>query len=169
MSNSTDNEKKISDRELISGRIYSRDPINEEVKEKAEYFQEILNNYNSNKNADITIFNPFKSINLDKTNNTIIRPLIAVKKNESLNQIDWVIDYAKNANDVLAFCIKPVVFKDAGISEYWILDLENRAIIIYNLEKNGFIQQVISDPRRLKVGIFNSLLLNYSDIFVKEW
>ena len=166
---SDDKEKKISDRELISGRIYSRGPVSEEIQDKAEYFFEVFNNYKEKKNNNLTIYSPFDFITLEKTTNTIIRPILAVKDEESSNQIDWVIDYAKDSNDVLAFCIKPVVFKDAGISEYWILDLENEAIIIYNLKKDGFIQQVIVNPRRIKVDVFNSLLLNYSDIYRKDW
>ena len=165
---SDNNEKKISDRELISGRIYTRGSVNENIQDKAEYFFEVFNNYKENRNKDLSIYPIFDFITLKKTPNTIIRPMLAIKDNESSNQIDWVVDFAVDANDVLAFCIKPVVFKDAGISEYWILDLENEAIIIYNLKKDGFIQQVVTNPRRIKVDVFNSILLNYSDIYRKD-
>lgn len=169
MSNIDDKDREITDKELISGRIYTRLPISEGLEETSQYLQEYVQAYLDRNNNPAEIYKPFESITLENTTNTIIRPLFALRKSDSENQVDWIIDYARNADDILAFCIKPVVFKDAGINEYWILDLENRQVIIFQLQRTGFIQTVIVNPRRIKSGIYNSLLLNYSDIFKQDW
>lgn len=167
--NNSNIEDNYTDRELISGRIYNRSPITDKLNDISEYLQETVLKYTEKNNTTDKIFKPFEAITLEKTPNTIIRPLFAIQQNTSENQIDWVIDYADNSRDVLAFCIKPVIFKEAGVKEYWILDLENEQVIIYELQKKGFIQQVIINPRRIKVGLYNSLLLNYSNIFEQGW
>ncbi len=164
-----EDKNKISEKELISGRIYTRKVNSEELNELGEFLNETFLDYSEKNKAKHKIYKPYETITLVNTANTIVRPILAVKRENSSEQLDLVIDYAKNNSDVLAFCIKPVIYKEAGISEYWVLDLENKQIIIYNLNKDGFVPTVIMNPRRIKVGIFNSLLLNYSDLFREIW
>lgn len=159
------NQEKISEKELIGGRIYNRAPIKPEIQQIAEIFQVVAQKYKlTNKPLDI-IYKPFESISLKNNSNTIIRPMLAIKTNKSDNEVDWVVDYIENDDDELALCIKPLIFRDFGVSEYWIIDQKKKQLIIYDFKRNGFKQEVIGNPRRIKVGIYDSLILNYSDFF----
>lgn len=157
--------EKVTEKELIGGRIYNRAPLNEKAKKIAQIFQVIAQKYKlTNKPLDY-IYEPFEAINIKNNTNTIIRPMLGVKTNRSPNEVDWIVDYTDKKDDALAYCIKPMIFKNSGISEYWIIDIQDETIVIYDFKKNGYQQEIIRSPRRIKVGIYNSLILNYSDIF----
>lgn len=160
------NEKSDQiEKELIGGRVYNRTPITEELEYIAQIFQQIAKRYKLTTKPLDTIYQPFEAIKLETIQNTIVRPLLAVKKNKSENSIDWLVDYTNSDENPLAFCIKPMIYREAGISEYWIIDVTNKQIIIYDFKNSGFVQHCYLNPQRIKVGIYKSLDVNYSDIF----
>lgn len=162
------NEKPIIDKELVMGKIYTRNPINKRIQTIANNFQQIAQKYKlTNKPLDV-IFPPFESLKLTEIANTMVRPMLAVHTNNSPKQIDWVVDYVDSLDDVLSFCIKPNMYRNAGVSELWLIEPDEQIIVIYDFEKNHYLPKVVRTPQRLKVGIYKSLELSYSDVFRGE-
>ncbi len=159
------NHEKIINKELIGGRFFERMPIDERIEKLTQNIFEILEHIKLTAKPLDEISEPFVSTTLSKAPNTILRPMVSVKVNKSDRQVDWVIDYTDSEDNELAYCIKPMYLKEGGVREYWVLDINNEELVIYNFEKSGFIQQVVPVPRRIKIGIYNAVETNYSDIF----
>ncbi len=95
---------------------------------------------------------------------TVLFPPFSVSKKGS-GSPDWVADFVYDNKDPNAFYVKPWVYMDSGVTEYWLFDVRKKKLYLYNFEKKGLIPEVIDGPRRIKAGIYSGLYISYSDLF----
>ena len=153
--------------ELINGVIYPKIEETEKLVNAVRFLHESYVHYRlAYKPLDV-IATPQTEFYLPGMVNTVLKPEIAVTlNNEELP--GWIVEFSDPDTEAIACQLKPVLYREAGVAEYWVVDLEREQVMIYNFEKNGYVPVIIDSPQRIPVGIYKGLFINYSGIFKKK-
>lgn len=49
---------------------------------------------------------------------------------------DWIIEIVSPSSRQMDYCFKPTVYLEAGVREYWIVDIDRQQITVHSLEKS---------------------------------
>ena len=111
----------------------------------------------------------FGAQQLFRDKSTIIQPDISVicDKNKLTDRgccgaPDWIIDIVSPSNANHDHIRKLNLYRDAGVREYWIVDPEEQAVIIYNFEQKTFEAAEFTDT--LRAGIYDDLYIDFSKL-----
>lgn len=126
--------------ELIDEHLYPINPPNQKYQEVLNYLSAEIKLYIESKNLDCEIYiAPFPVI-LKADGKTYVEPDISVicDKSKLTNKgyngaPDWIIEIASPDSRILDYYIKFGEYCTAGVKEYWIVDLEGRVILVYNI------------------------------------
>lgn len=156
-------EQAPQDQEIIFGTPYKLPVLDKTAEKAASILWKAASKYKlTNKPLDI-ILEPYSPVAMSALPKTVLRPVLAVQKKES-EKTDWVIDFT-DKSDALTYCFKPLLMAQSGVSEYWVINAQTKSILIYDFNRHGFIPTIVDSPRRIKVGIYDSFYIGYSDIF----
>lgn len=155
--------------ELIDGQIYyMAPPTRRHQRIAGELFAAIHRYINSNNGlceVDIAPFAVF--LNEDDTN--YVEPDISVicDPNKLTDRgcsgaPDWIIEIVSPGSRRMDYYTKLFKYRTAGVREYWIVDPEKNRILVYNFEAENTGDYTFADS--VKVGIYDDLLINFSDI-----
>ena len=152
------------DCELINGTEYKVYQPSKSALRAINVLQEFANKHKLTRKPLDTINKPYEPIVMDHVlNHTVLKPILAVKKKESV-LYDWIVDFT-DSDDAVSYCAKPQLYKAYGAQEYWLVNTDAQVIFIYRFGDDGFIPTVVNTPRRIKINIYESLYISYSDIF----
>ena len=155
------------DFELINGVVYPKIQETEKMVEAVRFLYESYDHYHLNYKPLDSIVKPQTEFYLPNMENTVLKPEIAVVLNgEELP--GWIVEFQDPETEIIACQLKPALYYEAGVKEYWVVDMEREQVMIYNFEKNGFIPMVVDSPRRIPVGIYRGFFVNYSGLFKKK-
>lgn len=112
---------------------------------------------------------PF-AVYIKKDNRNYVEPDISVicddtKKSEKGCQgaPDWIIEIVSPTSKKMDYERKVALYREAGAREYWIVDAETETVTIYDFEHDSAPARY-TFSERIKVGIFEDLWLNLSEI-----
>ncbi|MGN0484801.1 MAG: Uma2 family endonuclease [Lachnospiraceae bacterium] len=74
---------------------------------------------------------------------------------------DWIIEIVSPSNAKHDHIRKLNLYRDAGVREYWIVDPDEQAVLIYNFEHKTFESSTFSDT--LRAGIYDDLFIDFSE------
>ena len=153
--------------ELINGVVYPKIAETEQLVEAVRFLYDAYMHYHLAYKPLDMIVAPQTEFYLPNLKNTILKPEIAVTlNNEELP--GWVVEFTDPETEMIACLLKPALYFEAGVKEYWVVDTDRKQILIYNFDKNGFIPVIVDSPQRIPVGIYKGFFVNYSGLFKKK-
>ena len=76
---------------------------------------------------------------------------------------DWVIEVVSPSSRKMDYERKTVLYQDAGVREYWIVDPEKQTVTVYAFERDAeAVSYSFSD--RVKAGIYEDLWIDFSQM-----
>lgn len=80
---------------------------------------------------------------------------------------DWVIEIVSPSSKKMDYVRKPILYREAGVREYWIVDPKRETVTVYEQEQwAGPVCHPFT--KEIKVGIYEDLSLQFSEI-CKNW
>lgn len=155
--------------ELIDGQIYMMAPPSRKHQTIArELFSSISSYIKSKGGSCEPFFAPF-AVFLNNDNTNYVEPDIAVICDKSKltdkgcsGAPDWIIEIVSPSSKRMDYFTKLFKYRTAGVREYWIVDPEKNRILVYNFESEDTGDYTFTDS--VKAGIYNDLLINFSEI-----
>lgn len=75
---------------------------------------------------------------------------------------DWVIEIVSPASKAMDYIRKCSLYEKAGVREYWIVDLKEKRIVVYDFEEGTSSEYTFSD--QVKAGIYEDLIIDFCEI-----
>lgn len=150
--------------ELIQGIVYEKAGLDDMGIAAVQYLHGAYSKFRLAHRPLDKVADPQAELIIPTMDNTILRPEIAVTVNgQTFPQ--WVVEFADTNNEELTYLVKPALYREAGLTEYWIVDPEKQVIIIYLFEKRGLVPSIIDGPQRVRVSVYKNFFLSFSDLF----
>lgn len=150
--------------ELVNGIEYLKAEPGDEQKQMLKVIYEAAKQYKLSHHPLDTVGVPGEPLTFGNMDNTILRPALAVTLS-GRDFPDWVIEVATPAEMDFVYFLKPMLYRDAGVKEYWILDYDQKSVIVYSFLKDGCVPRIYDSRQRIKVSVYSDLFISYSDIF----
>lgn len=80
---------------------------------------------------------------------------------------DWIIEVVSPSSRKMDYYTKLVIYKDAGVRLYWLVDGEKRAIVVYDLEHEA-VPVIFSFDDMIPVGIYKDFIMDFSTMDIGE-
>lgn len=153
--------------ELINGIPYEKVKIDDRAEDMVRHIYGKFLQYRLAYHPVDVIINPQAPLIIPELENSITRPEIAVIcKGDTFPT--WIVEFVDDESFEISMMLKPLLYRDAGTKEYWVIDHHKDIIYVFDL-KNGFKLPVVYDnPRRIKVGVYKDFFISYSDLFKKK-
>ncbi len=75
---------------------------------------------------------------------------------------DWTIEIVSPSSKTMDYIRKCVLYEQAGVREYWIVDPEERSVLVYNFEHGTSSQYTFFEP--VKAGIYEDLIFHFDEV-----
>lgn len=112
---------------------------------------------------------PF-AVQLENEKDTVVEPDISVicdmdklTDKGCKGAPDWIIEIVSPSNFKYDYIIKLALYAEAGVREYWIVDLEQKRILVYRLELDAVVNMYTFNDS-IPVGIFENLSIDFEGI-----
>ena len=156
--------------ELIDGEIYYMSPTPTSNHQRlVHFFDRLIGNYIYEKNGPCEVFPAPFSVFLDDDIYTYLEPDISVICNPDKiddkgchGAPDWIIEIVSPSNRQHDYMIKQYKYRDAGVREYWIVDIEKNRITVYNFEHETMGEYSFNDT--VKAGIYEDLEIDFTQV-----
>ena len=159
--------------ELINGVLYDMAPPMRVHQRLVSLLVTSINNYIDKNNGDCEVNPAPFGVQLNENEDTIVEPDISVicdkdklTEHGCVGAPDWVIEIVSPSNPSHDYLKKLVLYMDAGVREYWIVDPGNQRITIYGGEQ-PFIPEPYSFDDEIKVGIYDDFAIDFKEISKK--
>jgi Uma2 family endonuclease len=157
--------------ELIDGVIYDMGApfvIHQDLVGEISF---ALKTYVKGKNGKCRVYESPIDVQLDRDNKTMVQPDILVicdrknvTKKNLLGAPDMVVEVLSPYTRKKDMTIKLKKYVESGVREYWIVDPEKEAVIVYDIEHNMGVS-VYSFEHDIPVGIFDKeCVINFKEI-----
>lgn len=126
--------------ELINGQIFLMAPpsrIHQDI--AGRMYGTILQHINTNKGKCLPYIAPF-AVFLDEDTNYVEPDVVVICDTNKLDQYgchgapDWVIEVVSPSSRNMDYYTKLVLYRDAGVKEYWIVDPMRETVLVYLME-----------------------------------
>ena len=149
--------------ELIDGVIYLMTaPLSEHQLAAGEIYHQLKSCAEEHEMSCIPAIAPF-DVQLDKDEKTMLQPDVMIACDEELlrrrgiyGAPEFVLEVLSPSTRAKDQVIKLKKYQEAGCEEYWIVDIENRRVLVY-LFKNENWPDIYSFDDRVPVGISEGL------------
>ena len=156
--------------ELIDGQLYalaSPSRIHQKLLiELTYYFQ----HYIKSNTGDCEIYAAPFAVNLNANNKTFVEPDISIICNpDKLSDRgcegapDLVIEIVSPSSRRMDYIKKTVLYADAGVREYWIIDPATEQTTLYRFEETD-APDIIPFTQDIHVGIYENLQVNITEL-----
>ncbi|MCI9077439.1 MAG: Uma2 family endonuclease [Lachnospiraceae bacterium] len=155
--------------ELIDGEMYYIPPSSIRQQEIITWLAEKINNYiKENKKLCKVFKSPFPVyISNDKKN--YVEPGLSIICNDSIlkdgkcsGAPDWITEVVAPNGRWTAYCLKLAKYYESGVREYWITDLAEHSVMVYNFEQRNYNRYTFND--KIKSSILEGLEINLSQM-----
>lgn len=150
--------------ELINGVEYVKNTVTPAGKGVLKYLSGLLKQYRLSHRPLDTISDINAPLVIPGMDKTQLRPSLTMTVNGS-SFPDWVIEVIHPDEAEMTYLMKTGIYAEAGVKEYWIVDPEAEALLVYVFDKNGFIPKIYDSPQRIRVTVYRDLFISYSEIF----
>lgn len=154
--------------ELIDGKFYDMASPNRTHQEIVGYFIKKIGNYIDAEKGSCKIYpGPF-AVKLFNDRNTIVEPDISVICDRDkltdrgcTGAPDWIVEIISPGNPGHDYVKKLNLYLDAGVREYWIVDPQQRTVLVYFFEENVKVRQYTFEDT-IPVNIYKDLSIDFS-------
>ncbi len=123
---------------------------------------------------DVRLYDRKKSILANQDMHTVVQPDLCVICNPDIldkqgcnGAPDWVIEILSAGNSKREMKIKYALYQESGVTEYWLVYPEQRAIHQFVLDESGRYQliQMFTDDDIASPQLFPELAINVTEVF----
>lgn len=156
--------------ELIDGVIYNMTPPNRIHQKLIGELYFTIKNYIKSKNGSCDIYPAPFAVFLDANDETYVEPDISVICDKSKldergcnGSPDFIIEVVSPSSRKMDYSTKMVLYLNAGVREYWIVDPAKERTTIYRFEEDT-APTIIPFVQPIQVGIYNDLNITISEL-----
>ncbi|MBO5304016.1 MAG: Uma2 family endonuclease [Lachnospiraceae bacterium] len=156
--------------ELIDGVVYDMAPPNRIHQKISGRLHQKIANYIDSKNGSCEVYSAPFGVFLNADDTTYVEPDISVIcDNDKLidkgcnGAPDFIIEIVSPSSRRMDYGKKNSLYMDAGVREYWIVDLEKERTTIYRYEEDA-APMIIPFHQEITVGIYGDLNINISEL-----
>ena len=163
--------------ELIKGKLYKMSPAaNTNHQTIAGNFGRILGTYFLNKTCRVFIA-PFDVRLFPKTDGkeqTVVQPDLCVVCDEKkldkqgcVGPPDLIVEILSPSNSQHDLNTKFNLYQEATVKEYWIVDTQNKTLIVYTLNKGKYLgSKMFTEEESFNSKIFPELTISMKDVLL---
>ena len=74
---------------------------------------------------------------------------------------DWVVEIVSPSSRTVDYIRKCALYEEAGVQEYWIVDPQEKSVVVYGFVQGTSKQYAFSEP--VKVGIYEDFFLDFGE------
>ena len=156
--------------ELIDGVIYDMAPPGRIHQKLIGELYFTIRNYIKLNGGDCEIYPAPFAVFVNKNNDTYVEPDISVicDKNKLDDRgcngaPDFIIEIVSPSSRKMDYSTKMLIYSNAGVREYWIVDPVKERTTIYRFEED-VAPVIIPFNQSIQVGIYNDLNINISEL-----
>ena len=156
--------------ELIDGVIYDMAPPGRIHQKLIGELHFTIRNYIKSNGGDCEIYPAPFAVFVNKNNDTYVEPDISVicDKNKLDDRgcdgaPDFIIEIVSPSSRKMDYSTKMLIYSNAGVREYWIVDPVKERTTIYRFEED-VAPVIIPFNQSIQVGIYNDLNINISEL-----
>ena len=156
--------------ELIKGRLYAMAPPSFKHQLLVSQFTKLLGNHIDAKGGNCKVLpGPF-AVNLNADDKSWVEPDISVicdpdklSDRGCEGAPDFIIEVVSPGSRKMDYSTKNTLYSDAGVREYWIVDLAKECTTVYRYEEDA-APMIISFDQPIQVGIYSDLLITVAEL-----
>ena len=156
--------------ELIDGMIYNMTPPNRIHQKLVSQLTKIIGNYIDQKNGNCEVYpSPF-AVFINEDEKTYVEPDISIICDKSkLNDHgcngapDFIIEIVSPGSRKMDYSTKMVLYSNAGVREYWIVDPAKERTTTYRFEEDA-APAIIPFAQPIQSGIYGDLEIVISEL-----
>ena len=155
--------------ELIDGVVYDMAPPNRIHQELIMQLSSEIRNHIKNKDGSCKVYPAPFAVFLNEDDKTYVEPDISVICDKSkLTEAgcngapDFVIEVASPSSRKLDYGKKMILYSDAGVREYWIVDPSRERTTVYRFEEDA-APIFFPFDQAITVGIYGDLQINIGE------
>lgn len=157
--------------ELIDGVIYDMTAPFVWHQSIGGYIYYTIYNYIRRKKGKCQVYMAPVDVQLDCDNKTMVQPDVLVlcdtKKNNGrriMGAPDFLVEVLSHSTRKKDMTIKLRKYKNAGVREYWMVDVKTEKVIVHHFEKSD-TTEIYGFDSKVPVGIYNGdLKINFANI-----
>lgn len=156
--------------ELINGRFYAMSAPSRLHQRLSVKLCNIIDSYITDNNGDCHVYHSPFAVQLEGEKDTVVEPDISVicdmdKLNDKgcKGAPDWIIETVSPSNFKHDYITKLVLYAEAGVREYWIVDLGQQRILVYRFALDAVVNMYTFNDS-VQVGIFKDLSIDFAGI-----
>ena len=156
--------------ELIDGQLYAMALPSRNHQKLIAAFTKILGNYIDSHRGDCEVYPAPFAVNLDADDKNWVEPDISVicDKNKLSDRgcngaPDFIIEIVSPSSRKMDYTKKNALYSEAGVREYWIVDLAKERTTIYHYEEDA-APIIIPFNEKAEVGIYEDLSIIISEL-----
>ena len=156
--------------ELIDGRMYMMAPPIRIHQKLVSQFTKVIGNYIDTKHGTCEVYPAPFAVFLNEDDLNYVEPDISVICDQNkLNDKgcngapDWVIEITSPTNPQNDYGVKLFKYRTAGVREYWIVNPQKNAVMVYDLENEKKSNQYTFEDD-VPVCIYEDLSIRISDL-----
>lgn len=157
--------------ELIDGQFYNMSSPSRVHQELLMELSATILNYIKAKGGSCRVYPAPFAVKLFNDRTNIVEPDISVicdpKKLTAKGcngAPDWIIEIVSPSNASHDYITKLVMYHNAGVREYWIVDPQNDEIHVYNMADGTFTTKTYSFHDTVKAGVYDDLSIDFSSL-----
>lgn len=156
--------------ELIDGKLYAMAPPSRIHQELISELHFAIKKYISDHNGDCKVYPAPFAVNLDADDENWVEPDLSVicDKNKLTDRgcsgaPDFIVEIVSPSSRKIDYGTKNMLYSNAGVREYWIVDPAKERTTIYRYEEDA-APVIIPFESDIDVGIYQSLSINIAKL-----
>lgn len=157
--------------ELIDGQFYSMSAPSRIHQQILGELYAAIHLYNKLNRGSYEVYSAPFAVKIFNDNQTIVEPDISVicDPNKMTDRgctgaPDWIIEIVSPSNSSHDYIDKLNLYAKAGVREYWIVEPNEKRIVVYYLEKNNFKMKNYTFQDKIKVNIYEDLWIDFNEL-----
>lgn len=154
--------------ELINGQFYDMAAPSRIHQKISGTIYRIIGNYINDRHGSFDVYAAPFAVKLFDDSKTIVEPDISVIRDKDkltdrgcTGAPDWIVEIVSPGNPGHDYVKKLNLYLDAGVREYWIIDPQQRTVLLYFFEENFKVRQYTFDDT-IPVNIYDDLSVDFS-------
>ena len=156
--------------ELIDGKLYDMAPPSRIHQEISYQLSRVIGNYIAEKGGNCKVYPAPFAVNLDADDKDWVEPDISVICDPNkltdrgcFGAPDLIIEIASPASSKMDYIKKNVLYLEAGVKEYWIVNPIKEWVTVYRYEEDAApTNYTFTQP--ITVGIYKNLTITIADL-----
>ncbi len=154
--------------ELIDGQIFYMAPPSTRHQRILSFLHLEIGNYIRSKGGTCEVFPAPFAVFLYEDDSKYLEPDISVVCDKNRldehgckGAPDWIIEIVSPSSRAMDYYTKLSLYREAGVSEYWIVDPLKQIILVYNMQQAA-APAIYSFSDTVKANIYDNLEINFS-------